>query len=413
VKKTTFIKIGLITSITIFALFWGVNFLKSKGTFNNDKLFYVVYDRIDGLNVSNPVLINGFAVGQIRNIKFLPDTSGRLVVELAIKNEVNIPGKTVARIFSSDLMGTKAIELIFGDANYLHVSGDTLIPDFEGSLQEMVSVQMLPLKNKAEDLMKQMEEAIEIITYIFNEETRKDIVSTFKNLKVTFANLESSTTNLDSLVRTGKIRMENIIKNVESITKNLEENNETITHALQNISNISDSLAQSNLKQTMSETYKLLAQLNEITTKVNNSEGSLGQLINNDTLYNNIEDVTYNLNRLVEDLRANPKRYVQFSAVKFGKTVYVDEGDADTKGKKEKVLYKIKIGESNKSLPLNPENFKGYKNVEEAMVGGIYFYMVGQKKNIDSAREYLKEVQIDYPESKIIEIKAGKYTVVE
>jgi phospholipid/cholesterol/gamma-HCH transport system substrate-binding protein len=126
-KKSAFIKIGLIMSITLFALFWGVNFLKGKGTFNTDNTFYVVYDRIDGLNVSNPVLINGFAVGKVTDIGVLPDTSGRLVVELSIKNEFNIPGGSVALIFSSDLMGTKAIGLLYGKEKYMHKPGDTLI----------------------------------------------------------------------------------------------------------------------------------------------------------------------------------------------------------------------------------------------------------------------------------------------
>lgn len=411
-KKSSFIKIGIIVSLTLFSLIWSVNFLKSKGTFNSDSVFYVVYERIDGLSVSNPVLINGFTVGQVRNISFLPDTSGMLVVEIALKNEFNLPKGSVARIFSSDLMGTKAIGIIYGEDNLMHESGDTLIADFEGSLQEMVSIQMLPLKNKAEDLMKQMEEAIEIVNYIFNEETRDDIMSSFKNIKKTFAKLESSSTNLDSIVSQGKNKIENILSNVESISKNLEKNNELISHALLNISNITDSLAQANLKQTMLETHLLVTQLNEITTKINNSEGTIGLLINNDTLYNNLEDVTYNLNRLVEDLRLNPKRYVQFSAFNLGKTVYVEEDQSDTKGKKEKIVYKIVVLQSNKSVPLNPENFKGYKKIEEAMVSGSYIYMVGQKKNIESARTYLKEVQVDYPEAKVIEIKEGKYTII-
>ena len=411
-KKTTYIKIGVIISLSIFALFWGVNFLKSKDTFNNDDVFYIVYDRIDGLDVSNPVLVNGFAVGKVLDIVFLPDTSGRLVVEVAINSDYKIPGKSVARIFSSDFMGTKAIDLIFGDANYMHKSGDTLIADFEGSLQEMVSIQMLPLKNKAEDLMKQMEEAIEIVNYIFNKDTRDDILNSFKNIKATFVNLENSSSNLDSIVNEGKYKMENILSNVESISENLEKNNEIITHTLKNLSNITDSIAQSDLKQVIIKTHDVLAQLNEITAKINNSEGTIGLLLNNDTLYNNLEDVTYNLNRLLEDLRLNPKRYVQFSAFNLGKTVYVEKDQTDTKGKKEKVLYKIMIHQSNKSVLLNPKNFKGYKNVEEAMVGGVHIYIIGHKKNIESARGYLKEITPDFPEAKIVEIKEGKYTII-
>jgi len=342
----------------------------------------------------------------------MPDTSGRLVVQISLRGDFDLPGNSVARIFSSDLMGTKAIGIIFGKSDYIHKSGDTLIADFEGSLQEMVSIQMLPIKNKAEDLMKQMENAIEVINLIFNEDTRNDIMESVKSIKYTFSNLYSSSSSLDSIVGEGKNKIENILSNIESITENLEKNNKVISHALANISSISDSLAQSDLKQVISETNRVMIQLDEIAFKINNSEGTIGLLINNDTLYNNLEDVTYNLNRLVEDLRLNPKRYVQFSAFNLGKTVYT-ETDLDVKKiKKQKIFYKILIQQSNKTIPLVPENFKGYKNVDEAMLNGIYIYMIGNEKNIENARSYLKEVKVDFPDAQIIEIIDGKYTML-
>ncbi len=411
-KRSTFVKIGLIVSLSIFGLLWGLNFLKGKGAFSNDESFYVVYDRIDGLEVTNPVLINGFKIGQVRDIHFLPGLSGKIVVEVALKSGLTLPQGTVARIYSSDLMGTKAVELILGKVETIHNSGDTLIPDFEGSLQELVSIQMLPLKNKAESLMKEMEDAIEIVNVIFNEDTREDISSSFKNIKATFANLEKSSTNIDSIVSTGKHRIDNILLYTESITKNLETHNRELANAMHNISAITDSLAQANLKQVISTTYAVMLQVEEITRKINKSEGTIGLLVNNDTLYQNLEDVSYNLNRLVEDLRLNPKRYVQFSAFNLGKTVYVEQDQADTRGKKEKIIYKIQIKSSNNSIALIPENFKGYKNVEETMLGGIYIYLLGNKKNLESARYFLKEVKVNYPEAFIVEIKGGNYIPV-
>lgn len=411
-KRSTLVKIGIICSLSIFGLLWGLNFLKGKGAFSNDKIYYVVYDRIDGLIVTNPVMINGYKVGQVRDIHLTPEMSGRLAVEIALQGELSIPKGTIARIYSSDLMGTKAIELILGKEAMSIQEGDTLIPDFEGSLQEMVSVQMLPLKNKAESLMKEMEDAIEIVKTIFNEDTRDDITSSFKNIKATFANLEKSSTNLDSIVSGGKQRIDNILIYTESITKNLEANNKELANAMKNISNISDSLAQANLKQVVHTTYEVLAQLNEITQKVNSREGTLGQLVNNDTLYRNLEDVSYNLNLLFEDLRLNPKRYVQFSAFNLGKTVYIEQDQADLRGKREKIVYKIQIKSANNSIALIPENFKGYKNVEEAMMGGTYIYLVGNKKNLENARYFLKDVKVDFPDAFIMEIVDGTYTPV-
>lgn len=412
-KRSTYIKIGVVISLSIIALIWGLNFLKGKGAFTNDHQFRVVYERIDGLEITNPVLINGYKVGQVRDIHFLPNLSGKLVVVVAIKPEILLPKGTIARIYSSDLMGTKAIELILGkEAKQLQVPGDTLIADFEGSLQELVSIQMLPLKNKAENLMKEMEDAIEIVKYIFNEETRNDITSSFKNIKSTFAHLEKSSSNLDSIVSDGKTRIDNILIYTESITKNLEAHNKDLANAMHNISNISDSLAQANLKQTLLATHSVINQLDEITRKINSREGTLGLLLNNDTLYQNLEDVSYNLNRLVEDLRLNPKRYVQFSAFNLGKTVYVDQDQSDTRGKKEKIVYKIQIHTSTEPIALKAENFKGYKNVDEVLVDGVYIYLLGNKKNLESARHFLKEVSSDYPEAFIVEIKERSYTPV-
>jgi phospholipid/cholesterol/gamma-HCH transport system substrate-binding protein len=412
VKRSTFIKIGFIVSLSIFGLLWGLNFLKGKGAFSNDEEFYVVYERIDGLEVTNPVLINGFKVGQVRDIHFLPGFSGKLVVVIALKPGLTLPKGTIARIYSSDLMGTKAVELILGKLEQAQLVGDTLIPDFEGSLQELVSIQMLPLKNKAESLMKEMEDAIEIVKVIFNEDTRNDITSSFKNIKATFANLEKSSTNIDSIVSSGKTRIDNILIYTESITKNLEAHNKDLANAMKNISKMSDSLAQANLKQVVMSTYSVMNQLDEITHKINGREGTLGLLLNNDTLYQNLEDVSYNLNRLVEDLRLNPKRYVQFSAFNLGKTVYVDQDQSDTRGKKEKIVYKIQIKNSNTPIALIPENFKGYKNVEEAMVGGSYIYLLGNKKNLESARYFLKEVKVNFPEAFVVEIMEGRYTPI-
>ncbi len=411
-KRIAYFKIGLVSIFSLVALIWGLNFLKGKGTFNTDDLYYVVYERIDGLAVTNPVLINGFKVGQVRNIHFMPDNSSHLVVEIAIKKEYRFHKTTVARIFSSDLMGTKAIELKVGQETEWQVSGDTLIPDFEGTLQEMVSVQMLPLKNKAESLMKEMEDVIEIVKVIFDEQTREDISDSFKNIKATFSNLERSTSNLDTIVDGGKVRFINILRNVESITENLKNNNKVLTLAIANMANISDSLAKSDIKHVVNQAYSVLSQLDVITRKINNSEGTMGLLINNDTLFHNLENATYNLNRLLEDLRLNPKRYVQFSAFNLGKTVYVEQGQEEEQATKDKIIYKIQIKSWNSPILLIPENFSGYKNVEEAFFGGTYIYLIGKKKNLENARSFLKEVKNDFPEAFIVEFLEGSYVPV-
>lgn len=410
--KKIYVKTGIIVSLIIIILYFGINFLKGKGAFNNQYYYYAIYDKIDGLSVSNSVLINGFKVGQVSDINFTEDRSGRLIVEIAVSKKYRLPKVSTARIFSSDLMGTKSISLIYGKENQMHNNKDTLISGFEGSLTEMVSIEMLPLKNKAEDVMMELENIMNIVSQILNEQGKKNIEASLNSIKETFNNLATSSSNLDSIMNGGKNKIENILGNIDGITQNLNKNNEEITLLLENISSISDSVAQSNIKQLINDMAGVVSSLDFVGQKIQKGEGSLGRLIHTDTLYTNLQDVTYNLNRLLQDLRENPKRYVRFSAFDFGKTIYVTDTSTINK-KRGKVIYKIKILSSNKNILLKPENFKGYKNIEENSLKGIYTYTYGRYKNIEKARSVLKEIQRDFPNAVLLQFFGGTYKEIE
>ena len=135
----------------------------------------------------------------------------------------------------------------------------------------------------------------------------------FESIRYTIQNLESTTYNLDTLVVTQRFRLANIIGNVESITANIKKNNDKINNIIANFSNISDTLAKAKIASTINNADKTLKDFSEIIAKVNRGEGSLGMLVNNDTLYNNLEGASKELNKLVEDIKLNPKRYLNFS----------------------------------------------------------------------------------------------------
>lgn len=318
-------KIGFVITLAIFLLFWGMNYLKGKNILKRKNIYYVVYDKIEGLQVTAPVLINGFKVGLVDDVYLNESDINQITVELAINKNIKIPENSVASIFSSDLMGTKSIKIISSNSDLRHKEGDTLIPAVEADLTEQVSIQMLPLKHKAEDLMKDMQEAIEIIKYVFNENTRNNLDKSFESIKLTIYNLENTSLTLDTLLKTEKVKLSQIFSNIESISTNLKNNNAEIKHALANFSSISDSIAQANLKSTINNIQSTFIQLAAITEKINNGEGSIGQLVNNDTLYYNIEAATLNLDALIKDIKLNPKKYVHFSIVDKGKTVYISE----------------------------------------------------------------------------------------
>jgi phospholipid/cholesterol/gamma-HCH transport system substrate-binding protein len=310
-------------------------------------------------------------------------------------------------------MGTKAIKLILDKSEKNYIVGDTLSADIEGSLTEQVSLQMLPLKKKAEDLMQEMEKAIEVVKYVFNEKTRDNLNKSFASIQSAVYNLEHSSSTLDTLVTSEKGKLERIFSNVESISQNLNDNSEKITNIIDNFSAISDTILQSEISSIITKASKALTDINVIVEKINKGEGTMGMLINNDTLYTNLDDASYNLNRFVEDLRINPKRYVHFSLFDFGKSVNVIENKKGIKKDNDKNIYKIKLKSSNQPIPLTPENFKGLQNVEEAINNGIYIYTVGNKSKIKNIKKLHSSIKNIFPESVILNFKNGKVTQIQ
>ncbi len=344
--------IGFLVVLVIASSYWGFNYLKGKDLFNKQLTYHIIYERIDGLNVSSPVTINGFKVGQVTNIQMLRERNAQLLVTIDLEGEYVLPQGSIAQIYSMDLMGTKGIEILLGDTNVMHVENDTLIAQMEQSLKDQVSMQMLPIKNQAEELMKEMESAIAVISYIFNEETQRNLQRSFESIKKTVNYLESSSQNLDSLMTDQKSRIARILEYSENITSNLSNNSEQITNAIQNISSFSDSLSAINLVQTVDKANKVLDEFAQISTKINEGEGSLGLLINNDSLYRELERASVNLDRLVWDLRMNPERYLKVRVFDFGKDVQVvDESMLNKREKKQLEKKRQRLIEQNE----NPE----------------------------------------------------------
>lgn len=308
------IKIAIIFVTTLALMYWGINFLKGRDLFNKERVYYAVYDQVSGLVVANPVLVNGFRVGHVKKMGFHPDNSGRILVEFIINNaDLKIPVNSVARLFSSDLLGSRAVEIQIGNSAVIAKEGDTLKTAIQATLGEEVSGQFQPIKKKFETVMLSVDSVLVIIKNIFNETTQKNLTQSFESIRFTIQNLEHTTYNLDTLVVTQRHNLASIISNVESITLNIKNNNEKISNIINNFSNISDSLSKAKIASTIENADKSLKLFAELMDKVNRGEGSLGLLINNDSLYNNLNNASKQLNELVEDVKLNPQRYVTIS----------------------------------------------------------------------------------------------------
>lgn len=307
------LKIGAFGIVTLALFIISVNFIKGKDIFNRNRTFYAVYDATSGIQEAASVTVSGLEVGKVTDMRFLTKNSKKVLIELTISNKVFIPSKSVARITSLDLLGTKNIEIVFSDSKTEALDGDTLVGGAQLSLQEEVNKQVAPIKLKAENLLSSLDTMVTVLHSVFNADTRKNITASFLSIRSTLSNLENTTYNLDTLVYGQKKRLERIMFNVESITENFRKNDENISNILTNFSLLSDTLAKANLAGTLKNINIVLSRVEAITTKINNGEGTIGMLVNDQKLYDNLNKSASQLNALIEDMKLNPYRYVNVS----------------------------------------------------------------------------------------------------
>ena len=306
-------KIGFLSFAALLLFIWGFTFLKGRDLFVHEKHFFAIYSNVNGLVEGSTVSVSGLKVGRIDEINFLPTDATKVIIRFTIKNAINIPKNSVARIYSSDLLGTRALEIKLGNSPEYAAKGDTLISETQVSISEEVSLQMVPLKKKAEDLMLSIDSVMAVVQYIFNEKTRENIKNSFESIEQTIANLEQTSYSLDTLVDSEKGKVSNIFANIESISLNFRRNNQQISNVIENLNTITDSLAKANFVRVINNTNKAMTDASQILEKINKGQGSIGLLVNNDSLYNNLKKSSLDLDKLISDLKANPDKYVHFS----------------------------------------------------------------------------------------------------
>lgn len=307
------VKVGLLITSALAALLWGANYLKGIDIFSGANRYYAVYTRVDGLVPSSDVIMSGVKVGQVEKIKFADQRSGKILITLRVSDKVILGKNSIARIFSSDLLGGRAIELVIDSVSAPAVDGDTLASDIASSLTD----QMEPLRTRAESLMESLDSLAITMKQAFDPNAKGVIAESFGSLSRSLQNIERISVSLDNMVTPSDGKLRVMIGNMESISSNISKHNEELSNVMKNFSDISDSLAKANIASTIQNADKTLAQSAEILEKINKGEGSLGLLVNNDSLYNSLASSAASLDSLLIDLKANPKRYVHFSM--FGK----------------------------------------------------------------------------------------------
>ena len=302
-KITREIKTAILVIASILLFIWGYSFLKGRDLLSNYKTFYVQYDNVEGLVNSAPVTINGLIVGKVASIKFL-DTAGKIQVELQIKNDFPFSKTSVAAIYEPGLIGGKQIMIIpnFKD-NVPAESGMTLISDVKPGLTSLVVDKLTPLQEKVDKMLGSADVLLVNVNSIFDAKTKENLKSSIANLDATLAEFKVASKNVNELLADNKGKFTSTMANVDKASANFAK--------------LSDSLSKANIGKTVKSLEKTLASVDKIMSDVQAGKGTLGKLAKDESLYNNFNKTSKELELLLQDLRLNPTRYVNVSL--FGK----------------------------------------------------------------------------------------------
>jgi len=311
-KYSKEIKVGLIVTCAIAAGIWGINYLKGQDLFSRYKNFYVVYENIDGLAQSNMVRINGYKVGSVYDVSFLPDNSGRILIELEVAASALINKDAQALITNADILGTKEIRLVLGKSTEQANDGDTLY----GKVATGMMAQIEPVKDKVEMLVGSLDSLIRNLNSVISPGNKVHIESSIISIDKTITHLSKISEQLETMTN-DKGDINSTFKNVATITKSLANNAANMDRFMANATAISDTLASAQIHEAANNLNKNLSEFATVLKKVNDGEGTLGLLLNDEKMYNNLNSASGHLDSLLIDFNKNPKKYVHFSV--FGK----------------------------------------------------------------------------------------------
>jgi len=387
------IKVGLVVIAAIIILIWGVNFLKARSLFSRNQYFYGVYDKVDGLKISSSVLYRGYQVGQVSNISFIGDSYNDVLVKFSVTKDLPIPKDSRAKIHSSDIMGTKSIQLIPGESKIFAEDGDTLSTEMQLGMMDQLNKQVAPLKKKAEDIMVSLDTVLVSIKSIFDESERGNLKGNLKSVRRTLDNIEGISKNLNEFLDSETSRLASILSDVNRFTNNIDTNNIYISNALHNFNDFSQKLARIKIDSTMMGLDSIFRNVNSISLKINKGSGFLGQTVNSDELYNNLLETTDNLDKVISDFKRNPKKYVHLSVFDFSSSKF--------KGKN----YGIVIGVFDTALNINDNLYKKNPNLTEYRKNDKYYYMIETFIKLREAEKSLKKVKKCYNDAYIVKLE--------
>lgn len=291
--------------VTITMLYFGFNFLKGSDLFSTTNTYFVVYDNVDGLTSSNPVTLNGLSIGRVKSIKLQQDRNNQLLVAMEVRKDIILRKGTQAVLADGGLLGDKAIRLQISATGAQLENGDTLKGFKEAGISALLQAKTLPVMDKADSLVRNLN----VVTKGFSE--------TGAILNQVLRNYDQTGTVVRSTLERNQKDLSILITNLSKLSGSLVETEKQIGPLLAKAGTFADSLKALRLGQTVNRANQLVGQMEQLVAAVQTGRGTASKLINDDTLYNNLNYTMISLNQLLANLRENPKRYVNVSI--FGK----------------------------------------------------------------------------------------------
>ncbi len=311
-KASKEIKIGLTVIVSVAFLIFGINYLKGINLFNNNRTLSAKYQQIDGLVTASPVIFNGMKIGQVTEIEIMNGGEYILVTFVIDNDEIQIPKDSKATIFSSDMLGTRAINLEFGKSKDIAGPGDILRGFNQKSLGARVDEEIAPIKQKAQELLGSIDTLVTIINKVVGD-NKSGLDASMASFQRTVRSLENTANNLDAFVADEKGKLSSSFSNIKSITANIAANNDKINTIVDNMAKITTDISKADISKTLAKLNTTLDNMNKILNAVNNGDGSLGKLIKSDSLHNALLATNLKVQNLIDNITLHPTRYLHFS----------------------------------------------------------------------------------------------------
>jgi len=302
------IKVGLLALVALVALFVGFNYLRGSNILSSSQTYFAKYANVDGLNVGAPVVFNGIKVGQVKNLALLPAEGNKVKATIELNKGIVVGDSTVASLAGS-LLGTKTITLFMGKNSKVFTGGEELKSYTVASITDAFQAKALPILGTVDSTLTR-------VNGFLNKDAKVSI-------QATLLNAQGSTEALKNLIVQNQRNINEITTNMAHLTRALNGSTKKLDRITANFAQLSDSLKSApvgpvlrRMNATMAEAQTTVASLNKA---LNDKSGSMGQLLHDSTLYNNLSATTASSNALLIDLKANPKRYVHFSVFGGGK----------------------------------------------------------------------------------------------